>query len=77
MTSFQTQLTLRTVATILVASMLAIALPTNARSAECKPSADIAHLTHLETLTVRHDIREAMSVSSNLESLRSAGESNR
>jgi hypothetical protein len=77
MTSFQTQLTLRTVATILVASMVAIVLPTKARSAECKPSARSTHLTHLETLMIGHDLREAMSVSSNLESVRSDGESNR
>ena len=77
MVSFQIQLALRTAATILVASVLVVALPTKAESADCKPSASAAHLTHLETLMVRHNIREAMSLSSDVEHAGSDREINR
>ena len=77
MVSFQTQLALRTAATILVASVLVVALPTKAESADCKPSASAAHLTHLETLIVRHNVREAMSLPSHVEHAESDGEIDR
>jgi hypothetical protein len=77
MVSFQIQLALRTAATMLVASVLVVALPTKAESADCKPSASAAHLTHLETLIVRHNVREAMSLPSQVEHAESDGEINR
>jgi hypothetical protein len=77
MVSFQIQLALRTAATMLVASVLVVALPTKAESADCKPSASAAHLTHLETLIVRHNVREAMSLPSHVEHAESDGEINR
>jgi hypothetical protein len=56
MASFQSQLALRSLTTIVGASIVAVVLASEPEAIECKPSTAATHLTHLEALMIQHDV---------------------